>query len=139
MRRLTAIITVAAISVGMASAQTSKIETFLTDSLDHTQELLEQLENLPNIEVGKGITFRPKDNSYELTIRFRMQNMVGLYFNDNFSLSETEAQIKRLSVASLFLSCGSTSSLRTCKKHIMRTKPEKLACTTFRARNSRWR
>ena len=47
----------------MASAQTSKIETFLTDSLDHTQELLEQLENLPNIEVGKGITFRPKDNS----------------------------------------------------------------------------
>lgn len=63
MRRLTAIITVAAISVGMASAQTSKIETFLTDSLDHTQELLEQLENLPNIEVGKGITFRPKDNS----------------------------------------------------------------------------
>ena len=63
MRRLTEIITVAAISVGMASAQTSKIETFLTDSLDHTQELLEQLENLPNIEVGKGITFRPKDNS----------------------------------------------------------------------------
>ena len=31
-----------------------------------------------------------------MTIRFRMQNMVGLHFNDSFGLSETEAQIKRL-------------------------------------------
>ena len=51
---------------------------------------------MPNIEVGKGITFRPKNDSYELTLRFRMQNMVGLHFNDRFSLSEAEAQIKRL-------------------------------------------
>ena len=96
MKRLTAIIAAAVFSAVTVSAQTSRLETFLADSLDHTQELLEQLENLPNIEVGKGITFRPKDNSYELTIRFRMQNMVGLHFNDKFSLSETEAQIKRL-------------------------------------------
>ena len=99
MRRLTAILTAAFLIFSTsisASGQMSRLEAFLTDSLDHTEELLEQLENLPNIEVGKGITFRPKDNSYEMTIRFRMQNMVGLHFNDSFGLSETEAQIKRL-------------------------------------------
>ncbi len=96
MRRLTAIIACAVLSIGAASAQISNAEAFLADSIDHTQELLEQLENLPNIEVGKGITFRPKNDSYEMTIRFRMQNMVGLHFNDRFGLSETEAQVKRL-------------------------------------------
>ncbi|MEG1586199.1 MAG: porin [Bacteroidales bacterium] len=59
-------------------------------------ELLDQLRNMPNIEVGKGITFQPKDKWYKLTMRFRMQNMVGLSFNDHFSLDKTEAQVKRL-------------------------------------------
>ena len=51
---------------------------------------------MPNIEVGKGVTFMPNDESYRMTIRFRMQNMVGLYFDDHFSLNRTEAQVKRL-------------------------------------------
>ena len=99
MRRQTVILAAAfltMVSCIQANAQASRIETFLADSIDHTEELLEQLENLPNIEVGKGITFRPKNNSYEMTIRFRMQNMVGMHFNDRFGLTETEAQIKRL-------------------------------------------
>lgn len=99
MRRQTVILAaafLALVSGTNANAQTSRIETFLADSIDHTEELLEQLENLPNIEVGKGITFRPKNDSYEMTIRFRMQNMVGMHFNDRFGLTETEAQIKRL-------------------------------------------
>ena len=96
MNRLTTIIAAAFMAAATASAQTDRIEAFLSDSLDHTEELLEQLENLPNIEVGKGVTFRPKNNSYEMTIRFRMQNMVGLHFNDNIGLTEAEAQVKRL-------------------------------------------
>ena len=89
--------TVALAAAATASAQTSgRMEAFLSDSLDHTEELLEQLENLPNIEVGNGVTFRPKNDSYEMTIRFRMQNMLGLQFNDKIGLTETEARIKRL-------------------------------------------
>ncbi|MGL5785246.1 MAG: porin [Bacteroidales bacterium] len=58
--------------------------------------ILDQIRNMPNIEVGKGITFQPKDKWYKLTMRFRMQNMVGMSFNDHFSLDKTEAQVKRL-------------------------------------------
>ena len=96
MKRLTTILAAIFVAAAAASAQSSRIEAFLSDSLDHTEELLEQLENLPNIEVGQGVTFRPKNNSYEMTIRFRMQNMLGLHFNDNIGLTDTEAQIKRL-------------------------------------------
>lgn len=75
-----------------------KTEFIPTDSLDDNDngELLEQLRNMPNIEVGKGITFQPKSKWYKLTMRFRMQNMVGLSFDKNFTLTETEARVKRL-------------------------------------------
>ena len=98
MKRLaTAIATVFIAALPAFSQSTEQIEAFLTDSIDNgRQEILEQLANMPNIEVGKGITFRPGNDSYEMTIRFRMQNMLGLHFNDRFGLSETEAQIKRL-------------------------------------------
>ena len=95
MKRLVTFMAAALAAVSL-SAQKKGLETFLTDSIDTPEELLEHIENLPNIEVGKGITFRPKNDSYEMTIRFRMQNMVGLHFNDGFDLKETEAQIKRL-------------------------------------------
>lgn len=64
--------------------------------VDSIYEIVEALNNLPNIEVGKGITFQPKNNSYKLTIRFRMQNMVGFYGNHDFSETESEAHVKRL-------------------------------------------
>ena len=73
------------------------IETFIADSLDGGRtDMMEKLLNLPNIEVGKGVTFRPKNDSYEMTIRFRMQNMFGLNFNRNMNLTSTDAQVKRL-------------------------------------------
>jgi len=88
---------IAASAAATASAQgTGRIEKFLADSLDGKSEILEQIANMPNIEVGKGVTFRPKNDSYEMTIRFRMQNMVGLNFTDKFILTGTEAQVKRL-------------------------------------------
>lgn len=75
------------------TANTPKISVIEADS---TGELLAQLRNMPNIEVGKGITFRPKNDWFELTMRFRMQNMLALAFDDDFSLTKTDARVKRL-------------------------------------------
>ena len=51
---------------------------------------------MPNIEVGKGISFEPADKRYKMTMRFRMQNMASVSLNDDFSYSEAEARVKRL-------------------------------------------
>lgn len=59
-------------------------------------DLIEKVRNMPNIEVGKGISFMPKNEKYKLTLRIRMQNMLGLSFNDDFHLKKTDAQVKRL-------------------------------------------
>lgn len=72
------------------------IDNFLADSLHSREDIIEHLANMPNIEVGKGITFRPHNDSYEMTIRFRMQNMVGASFGEKFNITNTEAQVKRL-------------------------------------------
>ena len=73
-----------------------RTEVITADSLDNDAELRERLRNMPNLEVGKGITFRPKSNWFSLTMRFRMQNMVGLSFDKDFTLAKTDAQVKRL-------------------------------------------
>ena len=70
--------------------------TAAADSLAEDTELLERLHNMPNIEIGKGITFQPKNKWMELTLRFRMQNLIGLTFDPNFSLTATEARVKRV-------------------------------------------
>lgn len=82
------------------SAQTAK-ETKMDSLIPHlvdpkSDDLAEIVRNMPNIEVGKGITFMPKNESYKLTMRFRMQNMVGLSFDRDFSIKKTDAQVKRL-------------------------------------------
>lgn len=67
-------------------------------SINETEanELVEKIMNMPNIEVGKGVTFQPKNKSFEMTIRFRMQNMAGITLDKDFSIQETEARVKRL-------------------------------------------
>lgn len=59
-------------------------------------EISEQLANMPNIEVGKGISFSPKDDSFKTTIRFRMQNLVGASFDKGMGTSEVNGQVRRL-------------------------------------------
>ena len=73
-----------------------RTEVITADSLDNDAELRERLRNMPNLEVGKGITFRPKSNWFSLTMRFRMQNLLALSFDDDFTLTKTEARVKRL-------------------------------------------
>lgn len=69
---------------------------FPADSLAVERELLARLRNMPNVEVGKGITFRPKSEWMELTLRFRMQNLLALSFDEDFTLTKTDARVKRL-------------------------------------------
>ena len=65
--------------------------TYYTDA-----EVTEILRNMPNVEVGKGVTLQSKDNKYKLTMRLRMQSLVGLTLDNNFAINKTEACIKRL-------------------------------------------
>lgn len=60
------------------------------------ESLVDKIRNMPNIEVGKGITFQPKNESYKITMRIRMQNMVSATFDKKFSNTDIEAQVKRL-------------------------------------------
>ena len=57
----------------------------LAAPLDGSDELVERLRNMPNIEVGKGISFEPQDKKYRMTMRFRMQNLLAFDFDKNFS------------------------------------------------------
>lgn len=65
-------------------------------SLMVDDEVSEQLANMPNVEIGKGLSFSPKDNSFKTTIRFRMQNLAEVAFNRNMGITETDGQVKRL-------------------------------------------
>ena len=92
-----------------ANAQDNFISRYIAtnDSLERAinedQELVERMRNMPNIEVGKGITFEPKgitfepqNKLYKMTLRFRMQNMVAFHLDKDFSMNEVEARVKRL-------------------------------------------
>lgn len=61
-----------------------------------TEELAAQIRNMPNVEVGKGVTFIPKDSLYKMTMRFRMQNMVAINLNEDFETNSVDAMVKRL-------------------------------------------
>lgn len=60
------------------------------------EDVVEKIRNMPNIEVGKGITFMPKNELFKMTMRFRMQNMVGVSLDKNFGDAGFEARVKRL-------------------------------------------
>ena len=64
--------------------------------LSDTSEVGQQLRNMPIIEVGKGVSFAQKNKLFKLTLRFRMQNQLAMLFDEDFSLQETQAQVKRL-------------------------------------------
>ena len=52
MRQLATALTAIILTSFTLSARESSVENVLSDSIDNRQEILEQLENLPNIEVG---------------------------------------------------------------------------------------
>lgn len=85
------------VQVNAVEPARSRLDSLITSlSGDDDEELTEILRNMPNIEVGRGISFKPKNESYKLTMRFRMQNMVGVELNKDFTATETEARVKRL-------------------------------------------
>lgn len=81
---------------GASYTAVAQNESFLKLDTLHAEDIVEKVRNMPNIEVGRGITFQPQNKSYKMTMRFRMQNMVGIYMNKDFNVEKTEAQVKRL-------------------------------------------
>lgn len=80
----------------MACSLFSSITLQAQSILTHEDSItLQKFRNLPNIEVGKGISFMPKDSSYRLNIRFRMQNIASVTINDNDDIT-SELRAKRL-------------------------------------------
>lgn len=97
MKRLTAILLFAGILImPRAFAQDTTTAPDTTAPLYTDAEISELLYNMPNVEVGKGISFTSKDNKYKLNMRLRMQSMVGLTLDNSMGLTETEACVKRL-------------------------------------------
>ena len=97
MKRLALLLLLAGCTAATAQERSLLPKTvFAADSLGDEHELLMQLRNMPNIEVGRGITFRPRNRWLEMTLRFRMQNLVALSFDEDFTLTETDARVKRL-------------------------------------------
>lgn len=90
------ILTLLFLSVPIYSHGENKTSVEDSTQLYSDEEVTELLRNMPNIEVGKGVTFESKDNRYKMTMRLRLQSMVGISLDDNFGVSETEACIKRL-------------------------------------------
>lgn len=73
------------------ASPTTNDTTLYTDA-----QVTELLRNMPDVEVGKGVSFTSKDNRYKLTMRLRLQGMVGATFDDDWGVSKTDACIKRL-------------------------------------------
>lgn len=100
-RQLILLILAIGIDCAMLSSQTSshdwksKVDSLLTYE-DHSDEVLQKLQNLPNIEVGKGISFEPSNHLYRMTMRFRMQNLLAFDFDNGFEHSDIQARVKRL-------------------------------------------
>ncbi len=83
--------------IGYAVVTSAQVAAPVNDTTYYTDaQVTELLCNMPNIEVGKGVTVQSKDNRYKLTMRLRMQSLVGLTFDNDFALNKTEACIKRL-------------------------------------------
>lgn len=58
----------------------------------------DSISRRPTLEVGKGIVWHSPGDGFSLTMRLRMQNLVGLSFDRRFAFRELEARIKRLQV-----------------------------------------
>lgn len=99
--RSSLLIAIFCILSGLSAANSQPKNGFLSsqDNIilsDSSRYLLEQLRHMPNIEVGNGITFRPRNNLFEVTMRFRMQNLLAFNFDNNFTLTQADARVKRL-------------------------------------------
>ena len=97
MKRFYHLIAFSFCALTMFVTQAQEVENDPLQTPVYTNEQITQLlENMPNIEVGKGVTFQSKDNRYKLTMRLRLQGLVGLTFNEQFTAHKFDAEIKRL-------------------------------------------
>ena len=96
MKKVILLSTLCAALMFNTGANAQEVDTPKDTTLYTDAEVTELLRNMPNVEVGKGVSFSSKDNKYKLTMRLRLQGMVGVTLDDDWGVSKTEASIKRL-------------------------------------------
>ncbi|UQT33041.1 porin [Parabacteroides distasonis] len=65
-------------------------------SVNESNELIEQLKNMPFIEVGKGVSFQSKNNTFGMTMRARMQSLLEFDLDEDFHHTSMDAEVKRI-------------------------------------------
>ena len=65
-------------------------------SVNESNELIEQLKNMPFIEVGKGVSFQSKNNTFGMTMRARMQSLLEFDLDEDFHHTSMDTEVKRI-------------------------------------------
>ena len=65
-------------------------------SVSESNELMEQLKNMPFIEVGKGVSFQARNKTFGMTMRARMQSLLEFDLDEDFHHTMTDAEVKRI-------------------------------------------
>lgn len=65
-------------------------------SVSESNELMDELKNMPFIEVGKGVSFQSRNNTFGMTMRARMQSLLEFDLDEDFQLMTTDAEVKRI-------------------------------------------
>ena len=64
--------------------------------VSESNELIEQLKNMPFIEVGKGVSFQARNKTFGMTMRARMQSLLEFDLDEDFHHTMTDAEVKRI-------------------------------------------
>ena len=64
--------------------------------VSESNELIEQLKNMPFIEVGKGVSFQARNKTFGMTMRARMQSLLEFDLDKDFHHTMTDAEVKRI-------------------------------------------
>ena len=83
---------------GIATAAFSQEEQKQLSGIrvSESNELMEQLKNMPFIEVGKGVSFQARNKTFGMTMRARMQSLLEFDLDEDFHHTMTDAEVKRI-------------------------------------------
>ncbi len=79
---------------GIATAAFSQEEQKQLSGIrvSESNELIEQLKNMPFIEVGKGVSFQARNKTFGMTMRARMQSLLEFDLDEDFHHTMTDAE-----------------------------------------------
>ena len=85
-------------SIAMATFSQEEQKGQILESIhvSESNELIEQLKNMPFIEVGKGVSFQARNKTFGMTMRARMQSLLEFDLDEDFHHTMTDAEVKRI-------------------------------------------